>query len=83
MDLVLSEDGFVTSPTRKMAESLRVFSSGFLLQTSGLQIGGMSQQEADRFFSCLPAPDGHLEEVGRGDQEEDRDLYKVFPRSYY
>ena len=55
----------------------------FRVQKSGLQIGGMSQLEADRFFSCLPALDGHLEEVGRGDQEEDRDLYKVFPRGYY
>ena len=78
MDLALSEDGFVTSPTRKMAESLRVFSSGFLLQTSGLQSRDLSIEAAGSEFAGQLLL-GHLEEVDQGDHEEDRDHYKVFP----
>ena len=40
MDLALTEDGLLNSPTRMRTESLQVFSSGILLQTSVLQPAG-------------------------------------------
>ena len=76
MDLALSEDGFVSSPTRMTAESLRVFSSGFHVRISGLQIVGYLQLEADGFSVARQPLLGHLE-VGQGNQDQDRDNYKV------